>query len=109
MKLLDQFEKARRVSTPIVAIRTMDNAATQYELADQYKTAPFIAWNCVTGLSAVNTEGQRVLKNGLGGADPSQMTSPVEALAVAVKFESESVLFAHNVQMFLGATDQTAS
>lgn len=109
MKLLDQFERARRVSTPIIAIRTADNAATQYELADAYKDAPLVAWNCVTGLSAVNSNGQRALKNALSGSDPSQMTSPVEALAVAPKFEPETILFAHNVQMFLAATDQTAS
>jgi hypothetical protein len=107
--MLEEFKSARRVSTPILAIKTMDPAATQFTIAKEYESAPLVMWDAVNGLRGINALGKEQAKLAAGQQKPDELTSPVEMLAGAVKMGKETILFMHNSQLFMSAGDQAAA
>ncbi len=99
------FKAARRVSTPLVAIRTADPASTidtiVSALNGQKDATPVLRWDVMRGLAGVNkigaTEAQRVLD----GAEASMGSArPSAALDFAAKVTDDAVVFFANGQLY---------
>lgn len=101
--LLKAFRAARRVSTPLVAIRTPDPAATMALVLGSFNgSAPAVLrWDIVNGLVGLNDPGSTAA-TAVAGPDPAISTgNPVEALTAAAKLPASSVLFLLNAHRFL--------
>jgi len=80
---MEQFVKtllaARRVSTPLVAIRTADPALTVARIEEAVgKDAAIVQWDIVRGLVRVNDAGVKEIGKVLGERDPASV-GPVDA------------------------------
>ena len=83
---MEQFVKtllaARRVSTPLVAIRTADPALTVARIEEAVgKDAAIVQWDIVRGLVRVNDAGAKEIGKVLGERD-SASVGPVPAARV---------------------------
>ncbi len=101
---IDQFMKtlkaARRVSTPLLAIRSADPALAIARVQDAVgKSAPMIHWDIVRGLAPMNENGTKELGKLIGERDPTGI-GPVEALVLASQLSEDSVLLYANAQRF---------
>lgn len=68
MDSVKQFKTARKVGTPIVAIRTFDAASTVRSIKASFEKpdeVPMIIWDCVTGLNELTPAGKIELQEGL--------------------------------------------
>ena len=89
MEFVKSFKAARRVSTPLVAVRTADPASTIRSLATAVQPAtggeriPVLYWDVIRGLDGFNslgkTEAQRI------GATKDNSGNPIGALGFAIK------------------------
>ena len=87
---MEQFVKtllaARRVSTPLVAIRTADPALTVARIEEAVgKDAAIVQWDIVRGLVRVNDAGAKEIGKVLGERD-SASVGPVDALVAAASW-----------------------
>jgi len=74
---IKQFKAANAVSTPLVAIRTFDNANTVASIQAAYKDEQaVIVWDCVKGLTATTTKGDTALTKALDKSGIIQETTP---------------------------------
>ena len=101
---MEQFVKtllaARRVSTPLVAIRTADPALTVARIEEAVgKDAAIVQWDIVRGLVWVNDAGAREIGKVLGERD-SASVGPVDALVAACQLGEDAVLVFANAQRF---------
>ena len=101
---IDQFMKtlkaARRVSTPLLAIRSADPAQAMVRVQDAVgKSAPSVHWDIVRGLAPVNENGTKELGKLLGERDPAGI-GPVEVLVLASQLSEDAVLLYANAQRF---------
>ena len=101
---VDQFMKnlkaARRVSTPLVAIRSADPALAIERVQESVgKSAPVVGWDIVRGLVPANENATKELAKLLGERDPAGI-GPVESLVVAAQLIEDSVLLYANAQRF---------
>ena len=97
MTLLEQFKKARMVSTPLIAVRTFDPAATIATLRTVANGDPALCWDCIRGLSALNDAGQAILQGDLfRDMDPASMVSPAEVLIQISFLPAKSLVFMVN-------------
>jgi hypothetical protein len=80
MNFLDLFRAARRVSTPLIAVRTADPGATQNiivealtkDAEDKQKPAPaFLAWDVMRGCQWANDAGMLAAWQVLLDRDPN--------------------------------------
>ncbi len=104
--ILEPFKAARRVGTPLIAIRTPDAAATITAVTDGLIENPpvILQWDVVRGLIGINPSGQVALSS--LGTDIAQLSQhPVEALVLAVRLPDRSILFLHNAHRYM---DQAA-
>ncbi len=86
LRPMEQFVRtllaARRVSTPLVSIRTADPALTVARIAEAVgKDAAIVQWDIVRGLVRVNDPGAKEIGKVLGERDPASV-GPVDALVV---------------------------
>jgi len=113
MNIVERVKGARRVSTPIIAIRTPDPASTMQGISVGVNGgSPKVRWDAASGFSAVNEEGLAVLENALDGAEPSTVSSPADALAYAKAFPNKTVFFAINLHRYFqsgGGNDSLAA
>lgn len=122
LDMIDIFASARRVSTPIVGIKTFDAQATELAISMAYSVpkgeggreeaaAPLISWDAIQGLRGINEQGRVAVKQVLGQLEQSETRTPVDALAVVAGKELplNSMLFFHNLQMFLNLNDQASA
>lgn len=101
MNIVERVKGARRVSTPIIAIRTPDPAATMQSVSVGVNGgSPKVRWDAAAGFAAVNEEGLAVLENALEGAEPGTISSPADALAYAKAFPPKTVFFAVNLHRY---------
>jgi len=119
--LIEQVEKARRVSTPLIAIATPDQANTldvvKGIFLDNKKTPiPIIKWDALNGFTAINEVGRdtlvELLKTDKVEEWPGLSANPASALGLAALLPGEqrdtenklaqrgSVLFMHNAHLF---------
>src|SRR5471032_1780282 len=101
---MEQFVKtllaARRVSTPLVAIRTADPALTVARIEEAVgKDAAIVQWDIVRGLVRVNDAGAKEIGKVLGERD-SATVGPVDALVAACQLGEDAVLVFANAQRF---------
>lgn len=101
--MIAQFKSARRVGTPLIAIKTADPAATiQTIKANTPPTSPIMCWDICRGLMAINDTGN-VAMNELTreGPDPASMNNPTESLILFSKVTEKSIVFILNAQRYL--------
>ena len=103
-KLLETLQAARRVSVPLVAVKTIDPTATMKAITGALNgDAPAVVYDFVRGHQALNDAGKRVLPT-LMGDDPDQdetAADPVEALVRARRVPQGTVLFHLNADGLL--------
>lgn len=108
-EMVEKVKRARRVSTPIIAVRTAEPASTIAAIAKALNgDAPKVWWDCAAGWRAINEEGDRVLDEKVGDVDERQVEMPQEALRAALRFPEKTVVFFQNLGMFLQGDDGVA-
>lgn len=96
-KFMMQFIAARNVSTPIIAARTVDPAATMGGIAKNQPTSPMFVWDIVNGLFGYDKASSDLLRE----ITDEPCIDPVDALRAASKFPEESILFLCNFHRFI--------
>lgn len=104
LRPIDHFMRtlkaARRVSTPLLAIRTADPAlAIARVLKTVGKSAPVVHWDIVRGFVPTNENGAKEIGKLAGERDPSDI-GPVEALVLASQLSEDGVLLFANAHRF---------
>ena len=89
MEFVKSFKAARRVSTPLVAVRTSDPASTIRSLAVAVQPAggervPVLYWDIVRGLDGFNALGKQEAQR--LQSSPANSGNPVMALGLIAKF-----------------------
>src|SRR5207249_2043170 len=90
---------ARRVGTPLVAVRTADpaNAITQVCAGVNGKQAPpLLVWDFIGGLQGRNDAGKSAVAKVLGENSP--VIGPGDALAVVQRIAADTIVFFLNPQ-----------
>jgi hypothetical protein len=101
------FVAARRVSTPLVAVKTADITSSITAIRKALDPAtPFLTWDCITGVSGLNDTGTDELGRLLQEAGIEQGGTAEFAVALGLMRhlnpkESDVVTFMHNVQLQL--------
>jgi len=97
------FKAARRVSRPIVAVRTPDPASAvhliQQSLNGKGEEAAVLAWDIMRGLQALNTAGKAEIDRVADGRDTAAI-GPADVLALAGQLHEDSLLLYGNAQRF---------
>jgi len=100
LQFLQQFRSARLVSTPLIAVKTPDPAATiesiMATLNGRSGETPVLQWDIVRGLSGLNESGKAAFT--ALNVDPAVTTNLVETLGLAATLPSKSILFLSNAQ-----------
>jgi hypothetical protein len=101
---MEQFVRtllaARRVSTPLIAIRTADPALTVTRIEEAVaKDTAIVQWDIVRGFVRVNEAGAKEIGKVLGERDPASV-GPVDALVAACQLGEDAVLVFANAQRF---------
>lgn len=108
LRPIEQFEMglraARRVSTPLVVLRTSDPARTLVRIgtAAGTKTA-ILLWDIVRGLSSVNEASGSAIEKIIGERDRASV-GPVDALVLAMGLPEDAVLVISNAHRFWNDT-----
>ncbi len=107
MSVLPMFKAARRVSAPIVVIRTADQFAAVESIKTSFNGSapPLLAWDIARGIQGINEAGVEAF-NALCAElqiDPIMTTNPTEALGIALKLPDNAVFFAYNFHRVVGA------
>ena len=104
LSFIEQFQAARRVSTPDIFICTPDIESTIKAIALHKNNAgaPIALWDCMRGLTAVNEpQGKAMVQTVCGGQKGDSLKDPADMLVAALKMPKESILFMANLQMFI--------
>ena len=100
-EFLAALRAARRASTPLVSIRTADPASavalTARSLNGDADSTSLLTWDIMTGLSAMNGPGKKMLDSIIGERNP-ETVGPADALSVAAKLGDDAVMFYANPQ-----------
>jgi len=104
LRPMEQFIKtlqaARRVSTPLIAVRTADPALTVNRLQEVVgRTPAMVQWDIVRGLIPLNAGGVKESGKLVGERDPAAV-GPVEALVMACQLAEDAILVYANAQRF---------
>ena len=104
-QFVQAFKAARRVSTPLVAVRTPDPASTIQTvlstLNGSEQETPILRWDIMHGLAGVNAGGKAEAARVLDGGDPAMVSArPSDALTFAEKLAEDAILFFANGQRF---------
>src|SRR5258708_37279858 len=99
------FRAARRVSTPLIAVRTPDPASSVQLVLSTLNGAcdetAALQWDAIRGLVGVNEAGKRQASAILGEADGTSV-GPDAVLAIGEKLSEDSILFLANAHRFYG-------
>ncbi len=114
MSLLKLFESARRVSVPIVVVRTSDQAATVATLANVSKDHPLVQWDAVRGLAGIPVVVDKKTVN--KGAEamkalriaPDETINFADAMRAVHQLPQGAIVFAHNAQRQLISSEPGA-
>lgn len=100
--LIKTIKAGRRVSVPVFAVDTPDQAAVQRMLCSEINgDTPKVAWDLVRGLYPRNEAGQAALAKISSEALARTEGDPVEALKAALELPPKSMLFFHSANRFL--------
>lgn len=101
MSVTESVKSARRVSVPILAINTRDQAATVATLvAGVNGNTPKVQWDFVRGFEPLNDEGAAALA-GCGDDAEDATANPTGAVSVANKLPEGTMVFIHNANRYL--------
>ena len=92
MTLTKEFATARRVSTPLIMIRTSDAASVMSTLADA--TVPVMQWDAAQGFAARSESGADALAEMTGGN--LQVLNPADAMFSLRTVAAGSIVFVIN-------------
>ena len=99
------FRAARRVSTPLIAVRTPDPASSVQLVLSTLNGAcdetAALQWDAIRGLVGVNEAGKRQASAILGEADGTSV-GPDAVLAIGEKLSEDSILFLANAHRYYG-------
>src|SRR5580693_1414373 len=100
-EFLAALRAARRASTPLVSIRTADPASavavTARSMNGDADSTSLLSWDIMTGLSAMNGPGKKMLDSIIGERNP-ETVGPADALSVAARLGDDAVIFYANPQ-----------
>ena len=100
-EFLSALRAARRASIPLVSMRTADPASaivlTTRSLNGDADNTPLLSWDIMTGLSALNGLGKKMLDSIIGELSP-ETVGPADALSLAAKLGDDAVMFYANPQ-----------
>jgi len=101
MTLLEQYTAARRVSTPLIAIRTPDPAPTvRMVIAHANTNRPVFGWDIVRGLLPLNDAARGSISQ--IHQRPTDLVNPVEVLALCwTKLPKTGTLIIYNAHRYL--------
>jgi hypothetical protein len=107
LDMVKTFESARRVSVPIVLVRSVDQAAAIQALERVTPEHPLLQWDTVRGIIGLNDPGTQAAS----GARPEDTIAFVDAMIYAQRLPQGSVLFALNAHRQLTSQEpgQTAA
>ncbi len=99
------LKAARRVSTPLVMVRTAEPAGSietvSRALNGQTEKTPILVWDIMHGLAGVNRPGKAEAARVLDRGDPAMVSArPSDALTLAEKLVDDSILFFSNAHRF---------
>jgi hypothetical protein len=105
--MLELFTAARRVSVPIVVMRTTDQTATLAKTAKGMDENVLVRWDAAEGLSGVNKLGAEALKK--AGVTPENSQGFVDAMvAIRTKVPQGAVVYALNAHRQLASQEPLA-
>lgn len=94
MSMIKTFDAARRVSIPLVKIRTADQQATVAAIRDASEKHPVVQWDAVRGITKVNTNGEKALAE--AKIEQAKTIQFVPAMLAAGRLPTGAVLCVHN-------------
>lgn len=95
--LANQFASNRRVSTPILVVRTSDQSAAAACITAANEQEPIIQWDIASGFQArTEKPGGKVIELIMKGGNPAAITNPVEALSLIVEAPARTVVIVYN-------------
>ena len=99
---VQQFRAARRVSTPLVNVRTPDpeSSLALIKATLNNDETPLVLWDTVRGLIALNDLGKQEISRLFGEVSPSAVVSPIEVLTQFYRAADDTVLFLSNAHRF---------
>lgn len=100
---LKHYRAARRVATPLIAVRTPDAASTIQAIisAEQASTA-IVHWDIMRGIVGANPKGEAAASRILAGGDPAMASArPTDALTMAALLPEDSVFFMANAHRYM--------
>jgi hypothetical protein len=105
MEFLAQFKAARRVSTPLLAVRTFDALSTLNGIKSLFTKAtmpPVIQWDCITGFSPKSDTGGKLLNQALADSGTQQelTASLPDALRVCMAMDEDAIILLLNTHLF---------
>ena len=103
MNITETWRRIRATSTPLVALRTPDPAATMRWLAKATNgDAPLFQWDCAAGVKGANEQGKAAVPEIFSG-DPRAFDNPVDVLLEqAPDLPEDSVLAMLNLHFVVG-------
>ena len=107
MNFQQQFKAARRVSTPLVAIRTFDaeSAVNQVRsiLGPKLVDTPMILWDCVHGMRALTEKGEVELGYIVTANEADKVATIAldTALRFLEKARQDTIFFISNMHLFI--------
>lgn len=111
--LLDRIAAARRVSVPLIGVRTADQNATQAAICKRQDEArhPLVRYDAVLGLTGINEAGTDAVTKAAQDASVSLASTAafVEAMVVAKFLPKLTVLFVHNAHRQLQSVEPAAT
>lgn len=109
MELVKAFNAARRVSTPIVVVRTPDAASTIRILSsnlvgskEDVAKVPVFYWDIMRGMIGASKAGKATIQSmtGKSGSELQMITmKPTDSLEIAEKMPQDSILFMNFTQV----------
>jgi hypothetical protein len=107
--MIEQYRRARRAGTPLIAITTPDPEATMQAVAGDDQQ-PVIQWDICNGWRARNAAAQTVLRQISAGNDLQMMTAnPAEMVMLAAQLPAQTTLFVLNAHRYLTADNTPTS
>jgi hypothetical protein len=99
---VEKFKAARRVSTPLIGVTTLDQTAAMVTLeAAVPEGHPVVSWDLLSGMVARNEAGDKALTLAFGDKAAAMTTNPWEALKNAQRLPPRTLVFALNAHRVL--------
>src|SRR5450432_3583630 len=113
MTLREEFISARRVSTPLLAINTLDQAAAVSEICKLIplfpqnskspvpNSTPIILWDILRGWYSLDKLGEVIAARLKVENSDLDLQNPTDCLLLAQQLPQNSILFMYNAHRFL--------